>query len=193
MPGVFSLLCIWSQKQRSRFVISRMRPGWTCQSNDLALEVGKLSGSPLLPPRLVSSLLIRLSVSLKSLLLFRLDEHQSLCVTVHEAHSGRFDWRLREEGIWRWEIRKFHKLDLISSLPSQSSRISYLALERCLILVKNISFMNGVWANSSSLVSWLVLYPWEKKSMQFPLASSSFFATRGIHYVIKYLKHYSSM
>lgn len=99
-------------------------------------------------------------------LLFRLDERQSLHVTVHEVHSGRFDWRLREEGFWRWEIRKFHKLDMIHYLSSQSRRISYLALERCLILGKNISFMNGVWgvwANSNSLVSWLVLYPWEKK------------------------------
>lgn len=101
------------------FVISRMRPGWTCQSNYSGLQMleGYLARH-CCPQGLFPASLLGFLFQLGLFLLFRLDEHQSLQVTVHEVPSGCFDWRLREEGIWRWEIRKFHKLDLIKYLPN---------------------------------------------------------------------------
>lgn len=116
MPGVCSLVCIWSQRQRPGLgpVISRRRPGWPCRSKDPCLQ---MLASPLAhhccPQGCFLGLLFQWGLSL-----FRPDEHQSLRVTEHEVQSGPFDWRLREEGLQRGEIRKPPKLYLIKYLPS---------------------------------------------------------------------------
>lgn len=108
-----------SRNQSPGFAISRMRPGWTCQSNDSCLKtLESYLAHHCCPQGWFPTSLLGFLFQLGLFLLFRLDEHQSLHVAVHEVYSGCFDWRLRDERIWRWEIRKFHKPDLIKYLPS---------------------------------------------------------------------------